>query len=430
MMLSWKTMNTNADLLSELRIDRNASASPPPSRRGLWIGLLSAAIVAGLAVGGWFLLRGDDRIEVNIATAAPIASASNGAASVLDATGYVVPRRIATVSAKVTGKVREIMIEEGMRVEAGQILATLDPIDADSERALALSQLQASRSQVGNVQAQLKEAEANASRLGQLVGQKLVSRQQYEQSIAARDSLRAQLDTAQRNAQVSADSLRIADNSVDNTVVRAPFAGVIIAKSAQPGEIISPSAAGGGFTRSGIGTIVDMDSLEVEVDVNEAYIGKVQPKMPVEATLNAYPDWKIPAEVIAIIPTADRSKATVKVRIALLQRDGRIVPDMGVRVSFLNQKTAADASTVAAAPKPVGVLVPRDVITQRKIEGKDTDVVFVVVDGKAVVTRVQTGEIRGEQRVVLSGLAPGDSIVSAPSVELQDGAKVFEKAAE
>ena len=422
-------MNTNADLLSELRIDRNASASPPPSRRGLWIGLLSAAIVAGLAVGGWFLLRGDDRIEVKIATASAIAAASNGATSVLDATGYVVPRRIATVSAKVTGKVREIMIEEGMRVEAGQILATLDPIDADSERALALSQLQASRSQVGNVQAQLKEAEANASRLGQLVGQKLVSRQQYEQSIAARDSLRAQLNTAQRNAQVSADSLRIADNSVDNTVVRAPFAGVIIAKSAQPGEIISPSAAGGGFTRSGIGTIVDMDSLEVEVDVNEAYIGKVQPKMPVEATLNAYPDWKIPAEVIAIIPTADRSKATVKVRIALLQRDGRIVPDMGVRVSFLNQKTAADASA-AAAPKPVGVLVPRDVITQRKIDGKDTDVVFVVVDGKAVLTTVQTGEIRGEQRVVLSGLAPGDSIVSAPPVELQDGAKVSEKVAE
>lgn len=423
-------MNTNADLLSELRIDRNAASVEPPSRRGLWIGLLSAAIVAGLAVGGWFLLSGDKGIEVKIATASPIAAASNGATSVLDATGYVVPRRIATVSAKVTGKVREVMIEEGMRVEAGQILATLDPIDADSERALALSQLQASRSQVGNVQAQLKEAEANASRLGQLVGQKLVSRQQYEQAIAARDSLRAQLDTAQRNAQVSADSLRIADNSVDNTVVRAPFAGVIIAKSAQPGEIISPAAAGGGFTRSGIGTIVDMDSLEVEVDVNEAYIGKVQPKMPVEATLNAYPDWKIPAEVIAIIPTADRSKATVKVRIALLQRDGRIVPDMGIRVSFLDQKTAADAKTAAAAPKPVGVLVPKDVITQRSVDGKDTDVVFLVENGKATVRPVQTGEIRGEQRVVLSGLAPGDSVVSAPSIELKDGVEVSEKAAE
>lgn len=423
-------MNTNADLLSELRIDRNATSEPPPSRRGLWIGMLSAAIVAGLAVGGWYLLRGNDGIPVKTSAATPIAATSSGAASVLDATGYVVPRRIATVSAKVTGKVREVMIEEGMRVEAGQILATLDPIDADSERALAVSQLEASRSQADSVRAQLKEAEANASRLGQLVGQKLVSRQQYEQAVAARDSLRAQLATAQRNAQVSADSLRIADNSVDNTVVRAPFAGVIIAKSAQPGEIISPAAAGGGFTRSGIGTIVDMDSLEVEVDVNEAYIGKVQPKMPVEATLNAYPDWKIPAEVIAIIPTADRSKATVKVRIALLQRDGRIVPDMGVRVSFLDQKTAAGAATAAAAPKPVGVLVPKDTIAQRKIDGKDTYVVFVVENGKASARPVQTGEIRGDERVVLSGLAPGDSVVSAPPIELQDGGAVTEQAAE
>jgi RND family efflux transporter MFP subunit len=419
-------MNTNADLLKELRIDRNTHAEPPPSRRGLWMGLLAAAVVAGLATGGWFLFAGDDGIEVRTASATPIAASSSGAASVLDATGYVVPRRIATVSAKVTGKVREVLIEEGMRVEAGQILATLDPVDADSARALAQSQLEASRSQVGSVQAQLKEAESNAGRLGQLVGQKLVSRQQYEQAIAARDSLRAQLGTAQRNAQVASDSLRIADNGVDNTVVRAPFAGIIIAKSAQPGEIISPAAAGGGFTRTGIGTIVDMDSLEVEVDVNEAYIGKVQPKMPVEATLNAYPDWKIPAEVIAIIPTADRSKATVKVRIALKQRDGRIVPDMGVKVSFLDALKPDDAAK-AAGPRPVGLLVPNDAITQRPIDGKDSDVVFVIEDGKAVLTPVQAGEVRGEQRVVLSGLTSGDTVVSAPPPELQNGAAVSEK---
>ena len=420
-------MNTNADLLKELRIDRSASAEPPPSRRGLWIGLLSVAVVAGLAAGAWALFGGEDGIEVRTATAAPIAASSSGAASVLDATGYVVPRRIATVSAKVTGKVREVLIEEGMRVEAGQIMATLDPVDADSARTLAMSQLEAARSQAGSVQAQLKEAELNASRLGQLVGQKLVSRQQYDQAVAVRDSLRAQLATAQRNTQVSSDSLRIADNGVDNTVVRAPFAGIIIAKSAQPGEIISPSAAGGGFTRTGIGTIVDMDSLEIEVDVNEAYIGKVQPKMPVEATLNAYPDWKIPAEVIAIIPTADRSKATVKVRIAFKQRDGRIVPDMGVRVSFLDQ---IKPNAAASAPRPVGVLVPSNAITQRQIDGKDTDVVFVVEDRKAVVTPVQTGEVRGEQRVVLSGLAPGDTVVSGPPATLQDGAGIVEKTAE
>ncbi len=421
-------MNTNADLLKELRIDRSAAAEPPPSRRGLWLGLLAAAVVAGLGVGGWMLFGGEKGIEVGTATAAPIAVSSGGAASVLDATGYVVARRTATVSAKITGKVREVLIEEGMRVETGQIMATLDPIDADSNRALAQSQLEAARSQVGSVQAQLKEAEANAARLGQLVGQKLVSRQQYEQSIAVRDSLRAQLITAERNAQVSSDSLRIADIGVDNTVVRAPFAGVIIAKAAQPGEIVSPLSAGGGFTRTGIGTIVDMDSLEVEVDVNEAYIGKVQPKMPVEATLNAYPDWKIPAEVIAIIPTADRGKATVKVRIALKQRDARIVPDMGVRVSFL--ELHQDKGAAAAAPKPVGVLVPTDAIAQRAVDGKDSDVVFVVTDGKVELTPVQTGEVRGDQRVVLSGLAPGDAVVTAPPADLQDGATVREKVAE
>jgi RND family efflux transporter MFP subunit len=421
-------MNTNADLLKELRIDRSAAAEPPPSRRGLWLGLLSVAILAGLGIGGWKLFGGEKGIEVTTATAAPVATTAGGAASVLDATGYVVARRTATVSAKITGKVREVLIEEGMRVEAGQVMATLDPIDADSNRALAYSQLEASRSQVGSVQAQLKEAEANAARLGQLVGQKLVSRQQYEQAVAARDSLRAQLATAQRNAQVAADSLRIADNGVDNTVVRAPFAGVIIAKAAQPGEIVSPLSAGGGFTRTGIGTIVDMDSLEVEVDVNEAYIGKVQPKMPVEATLNAYPDWKIPAEVIAIIPTADRGKATVKVRIALKQRDARIVPDMGVRVSFLEQDKGDAAATVA--PKPVGVLVPTGAIAQRAVGGKDSDIVFVVADGKAELTPVTTGEVRGDQRVVLSGLAPGDTVVTAPPAELQDGAAVREKTAD
>jgi RND family efflux transporter MFP subunit len=420
-------MNTNADLLKELRIDRSA-APPPPSRRGLWIGIAAVAAVAVLGAAGWALFGGKGGVEVRTATATPLSSGGGSAASVLDATGYIVARRTATVSAKITGKVRQVLIEEGMRVEAGQVMATLDPIDADSERSLAQSQLEAARSQVGSVQAQLKEAEANAGRLGQLVGRKLVSRQQYDQAVAQRDSLRAQLLTAQRNAQVAADSLRIADNGVDNTVVRAPFAGVVIAKAAQPGEIVSPLSAGGGFTRTGIGTIVDMDSLEIEVDVNEAYIGKVQPQMAVEATLNAYPDWKIPAEVIAIIPTADRSKATVKVRIALKQKDPRIVPDMGVRVSFLEKPQ--DAAAANAAPKPVGVLVPADAVVQRAVDGKDTDAVFVVEQGKAVLTPVKPGETRGSERVIETGLAPGDSVIQAPPADLQDGAEVREKTAQ
>ena len=273
---------------------------------------------------------------------------SGGNASVLDATGYVVARRMATVSSKVTGKVLEVMIEEGQKVAAGDVMARLDPVDANAQRALAASQVAAARSEIGSVRAQLNEAEANAVRMDRLVQAKLVSTSQHDQAIAERDALRAQLATAEQNAQVAQSRLRIADQDVDNTVVRAPFAGVVIAKAAQPGEIVSPLSAGGGFTRTGIGTIVDMDSLEVEVEVGEAFIGRVQPKMPVEATLNAYPDWKIPAEVIAIIPAADRGKATVKVRIALKVKDPRIVPDMGVRVSFLESARPAPAVAEAA----------------------------------------------------------------------------------
>ncbi|MEO6365859.1 MAG: efflux RND transporter periplasmic adaptor subunit [Luteimonas sp.] len=405
-------MNSSADLLKELRIDR--SPAPPPPRRGLWIALIVLAVIAMLALAGWAVFgRGKD-IEVRTATAVAIGN-GGGSASVLDATGYVVARRMATVSSKITGKVREVLIEEGQRVEAGEVMATLDPIDANAQRDLAASQMSASRSQVAQVQAQLREAEANAARLAGLVRQQLVSKSQYDQAIAQRDALRAQLSGAQRNVQVAGDQLRIAGLSVDNTVVRAPFAGVVIAKAAQPGEIVSPLSAGGGFTRTGIGTIVDMDSLEVEVDVGEAFIGRVQSKMPVEATLNAYPDWKIPAEVIAIIPTADRGKATVKVRIALKQKDPRIVPDMGVRVSFLEKATPA----VANAPKP-GVLVPAAAIVSRD----GADVAFVVAEEKAQRRTLRLGRTLGEDREVLDGVAGGEDVVLDPSDDLADGASV------
>jgi RND family efflux transporter MFP subunit len=405
-------MNNSADLLKELRIDR--SAPPPSSPRGLWIVLVIAAAVVVLVVAGWAFFGRNNATEVRTAEVVAIGN-GGGSASVLDATGYVVARRMATVSSKITGKVREVLIEEGQTVAAGQIMATLDPVDADAQRQLSESQVGAARSQIGSAQAQLREAEANAARLAKLVKQQLVSRSQYDQAIAQRDALRAQLSTAQRNAQVASDQLRIAEHGVDNTIVRAPFAGVVIAKAAQPGEIVSPLSAGGGFTRTGIGTIVDMDSLEVEVDVGEAFIGRVQPKMPVEATLNAYPDWKIPAEVIAIIPTADRGKATVKVRVALKQRDARIVPDMGVRVSFLEKAQPA----VATTQKP-GVLAPAAAIVTR--DGKDT---AFVVDGEKVARReLRLGRTLGDDREVLEGLAGGESVVLDPADDLVDGTRV------
>ena len=409
-------MNASAELLKELRIDR--SAAPPPrgpssSRRWLWavIGLVLVLLVA-LAIG---MFTGG-KPAATVETAPVLAMGQGGGSTaVLDASGYVVARRMATVSAKITGKVREVMIEEGMRVEEGQVMATLDPIDANAQRRLNAAQLDAARAQIGGLQAQLRQADADANRLQTLVGQQLVSRSQYDQAVATRDNLRAQLLTAQHNAKVAVDALAIADLGVDNNIVRAPFTGVVTAKAAQPGEIVSPLSAGGGFTRTGIGTIVDMDSLEVEVEVGEAFIGRVQPKMPVETVLNAYPDWKIPGEVIAIIPTADRGKATVKVRVALAVKDPRIVPEMGVRVSFLEKAPAAGAE----APK--GVRVPATAIIER--DGKPSAFVLQA-DDKVQLQALQVGEALNKDKQVLAGLSAGQTVVVNPPDTLKDGDKV------
>ena len=407
-------MNASAELLKELRIDRRTPPPPAPgSRRWLWI-VIAVVVLLGAAVAAWMLRP--QAIEVQTAPAVAL-GAAGGSASVLDASGYVVARRMATVSAKITGKVREVMIEEGMRVEEGQVMATLDPIDAGAQRDLYASQVQAARSQVAGLQAQLTQAGAEATRLQALVGQQLVSRSQFDQAVAQRDSLRAQLDTARRNVQVAGNQLAIADLGVDNNIVRAPFSGVVTAKAAQPGEIVSPLSAGGGFTRTGIGTIVDMESLEIEVEVGEAFIGRVQPKMPVEATLNAYPDWRIPAEVIAIIPTADRGKATVKVRVAIKTRDPRIVPEMGVRVSFLEQGKPDAPQT------PQGVRVPANAVVQR--EG--SSVVFVLVDDAVQQRSVTPGLALNADRQLLQGVRPGEQVVTSPPDTLRDGSKVKEK---
>lgn len=401
-------MDSSQDLLKQLHIDRRPAAK---KRRPRWVvPALLVAVVAALGV-----VFSSTR-PVVVDTAQARAAAELGTASVLDASGYVTARRIATVSSKITGKVREVLIEEGQRVAEGEVLAYLDAADAEAQRDLANAQLASARSQLAEAQAQLTLANQTLVRQKELAARQLVAASSLDAAVADRESRAARLASLQRAVQVAQDQLAITALSVDNTIIRAPFAGVIVAKAAQPGEMISPISAGGGSIRTGIGTLVDMDSLEVQVDVNEAYIGRVTPKMPVEAVLNAYPEWKIPAEVIAIVPTADRSKATVKVRIALKSKDPRIVPDMGVRVSFLDEAKPD-------APPPVGAFVPeRAVVT---VDG--ATYVFTVADGKATRVAVTLGEKRDSEQQVTSGLAGGETVVLSPPAKLRDGGKVAVK---
>lgn len=400
-------MDSPQDLLKQLHIDRR----PAKKRRPRW--LLPAAVVAVLVVG--VMVVGSLR-PVAVETAVARKAAELGTASVLDASGYVTARRIATVSSKITGKVREVLIEEGQAVAEGEVLAYLDDADAAAQRTLAGAQLASAQSQLAEAQAQLTLANQTLVRQRELAAQKLVAASALDAAVADRDARAARLASLQRAVKVAQDQLAIAGLGVDNTVIRAPFAGVIVAKAAQPGEMISPISAGGGSIRTGIGTLVDMDSLEVQVDVNEANIGRVAPKMPVEAVLNAYPDWKIPAEVIAIVPTADRTKATVKVRIALKDKDPRIVPDMGVRVSFLDP-AGADA------PPPAGAFVPERAV----VTGEGGSAVFVVADGVARRVPVTLGEKRDADQQVTSGLAGGETVVLSPPEGLGDGDRVATK---
>ncbi len=362
----------------------------------------------------WWALRAR---PIGVEAARAVAgSRSGGAAAVLQATGYVTARREATVSAQITGTLTEVRIEEGERVRAGDVLARLDDTAQRAALAQARAQLAVAAALDQQYQAQLEQARRDRERSRELLRSDAVSHQSAEEAQTQFEALAAQVRAQQREEQLARAGIQAAQVQLDYTVIRAPFSGVIVARAAQAGEIISPISAGGGFTRTGIGTIVDMDSLEIEVDVNEAYIHRVQPGQVAQAVLDAYPDWSVPAHVIAIIPTADRSKATVKVRIGIDPKDPRILPDMGVRVSFLEPEPAA--AQAAAAPLP-GVLVPSEAILGRAAGS----VVFVIAGGHVREQTVRPGATEGELRRV-EGLAPGSEVVLHPPPGLRDGAAV------
>jgi RND family efflux transporter MFP subunit len=416
------------DELAALRIERE----PQHAGAGRWIGwgVLLLLVVAAVVVG-WNYFTAVRPVTVETATVSERAAGTQ--AAVLNASGYVTARRRATVSSKITGKVIEVNVEEGMAIREGQVLARLDDATFRAALALAEAQAEAARRAVRENEVRLAEARVSLGRVLQLVKDQLSTQAEVDKAQAEVDSLDARIAASREQVRVSERQAELERTNLDNTVIRAPFSGVAISKDAQPGEMVSPVSAGGGFTRTGICTIVDMRSLEIEVDVNESYINRVQPDQKVSAILNAYPEWQIPAKVITTVPTADRQKATVLVRIGFEapagsgspraaskgeQLDPRILPDMGVKVTFLRSDAAASPTATAQA-QPV-TLVPKAAI---RADG-DQSYAFVVAGDTAERRAVRIGGIDGDRLEVVAGLRPGEVVVVAPPAELSSGAKI------
>jgi HlyD family secretion protein len=401
--------------LESLRLDRGAVHAG--SRRGLWLGLV--AVLLAVLAGGWWWASRTQAAPVRTAAVTARGPTGGGPGTVLNASGYVTARRRATVSSKVTGKVSDVLVEEGMRVKRGQVLARLDDSIARASLSLTDAQLASAQKRVAEDRVRLHEAELQLGRQERLAGEGVVPQADLDTARAQTDALRARIAAGEQEVAVAERQVALRRTELDDLVIRAPFDGVAVSKDAQPGEMISPVSAGGGFTRTGICTLVDMSSLEIEVDVNEAYINRVQPEQTVTAVLDAYPDWEIPARVITMVPTADRQKATVLVRIDFEKLDPRILPDMGVKVSFL--QSAAASNTAAGAPRQ-RLYVPRRAV--RSEAGRD--VVLVVRGGLTERRAVRLGRPDGDEVEVVSGVNAGERVVIDGPSDLGDGAKVEE----
>ena len=409
-------MPLDTETLGSLRIERSVQPSGGGSGRRIRIWSAVAAVLVAAVIAAVFVF-GVKTTEVTTVTAEAQSTGPSLGNAVLNASGYVVARRMSTVSSKVTGKIAEIFVEEGMAVEKDQVLARLDPINSQTMLTMARRELEASRRNLAEIEVRLAEARRNLTRNEALVQQQLISQTALDASKAEVNALAARLAASQAQVEVAESALAIRQIDYQDLEVRAPFAGVVISKDAQPGEMISPMSSGG-FTRTGIATIVDMDSREVEVDVNESYINRVKNDQRVEATLDAYPDAPLAARVINIVPTADRTKATVKVRIGFEQLDSRILPDMGIKVRFLDDQPAPAAN---AGPR---IRVPAAAVQR---EG-DNAYVWVVSEGRAERRAVTVGAESEGSIEVRAGVASGDELVSPVVQGLEDGGKVKLKA--
>jgi RND family efflux transporter MFP subunit len=371
-----------------------------------------------LVLAWWFARPKAATVHTVLARESVHSAGGSSERTVLNASGYVTARREATVSSKVTGKVVEVLIEEGMKVDKDQVLARLDDTNVKASLDLAEAQLVSSRAALEETRVRLKEADQELQRQDGLIKSKIATQADFDHAQAAALAYQAKLEQQRADVIVAERNVASFKQQLDDTIIRAPFAGIVTSKNAQPGEMISPISAGGGFTRTGICTIVDMDSLEIEIDVNESYINRVEAGQAVEATLDAYPDWKIPSKVIAIIPTADRQKSTVKVRVGFEKLDPRILPDMGVKVGFREASGAAKNTGSASR----GVVVPKSAVQQR--DGQD--MVGVVLNGRAERHPVIVSSANGDEVVISSGISVGDRVVVDWPQGLVDGGAVRE----
>ncbi len=397
--------------LDDLRIERNAE---PESSSRLWlviVGVLVVALGAGIVL--WRKRSGG----VPVRTVLVREATGNGIErTVLNASGYVTARRQATVSSKITAKVTEVLVEEGMHVQEGQLLARLDDTNVKTSLRLAEAQRVSATNALAETRVRIREADQELQRQAGLIKNKIATQADYDHAEAALLALKARLEAQQAEVEVAEKQVAYWQQQLDDTIIRAPFAGIVTSKNAQPGEMISPISAGGGFTRTGICTIVDMESLEIEIDVNESYINRVRPGQAVEATLDAYSDWKIPCKVIAIIPTADRQKSTVKVRVGIDKLDPRILPEMSVKVAF---REVGGSGPVAGRT----VIVPKAAVQQQ--DGRS--VVHVVQSGRAERRAVTVSSTRSDEVVVSAGVAAGERVIVDWPKGLSDGAAVVDK---
>ena len=397
--------------LGSLRIeDRHRSGGKWGKRVALFFGLL--VVLAGLTGAVFTFWNAKPTVEV---TTIQKAANTGGREALLNASGYVTPRRRATIAAKITGRVTGVFFDEGTRVSENQLLATLD--DSDARKALdsAKADQVAAKAAISDLEVQLKNARIQLSRAEQLRKAGVQTQEQLDNATTAVDSMEAKIALAKSQVSSADSRIQVAQQAVDNCTIRAPFAGIVVSKDAQVGEMVSPISAGGGFTRTGIATIVDMNSNEIEVDVNESYIARVLPGQPVTAVLDAYPDWQIPSKVRTIIPSADRQKATVKVRISFLKLDPRILPDMGVKVTFLGEEQKKEAGSAVAA-----ILIPQSAV----VDDNGKSIVFLVKNDKAERRAVTLGKARSSDREVIAGVGVGDALITKPPANLRDGQSV------